>query len=101
METTKQTDYLQVTLWKALSILAGSVLVAIVGTAFTVGGVLNVDHFTVLANAKEIISLQDDKVDQDVYDVQQEAIIQQLKTLNTTLGEVLTETRELICNTTA
>lgn len=93
MAEAQQTNYLQISFWKALSVLAGAILVTIVGTAFTVGGILNNDHFITLANARNIEVLQEEKVDQDVYDVQQEAIIKQLETLNETVEEVLKELR--------
>lgn len=93
MEENNQANYLQISFWKALSVLAGAILVAIVGTSITIGGILNTDHFATIANAKNIELLKEEKVDQDVYDVQQEAIIQQLEKLNTTVDEVLIELR--------
>lgn len=93
MAEVKHDNYLQISFWKALSILATSVLVTIVGTAFAVGGVLNSDHFTLVSAIEDIDRLEEEKVDQDVYDLQQEAILKQLKTLNTNMEKVLIEVR--------
>ena len=94
MADTQQTNYLQISFWKALSILASAILVTIVGTAFTVGGVLNSDHFTLVSAIENIERLEEEKVDQDIYDLQQEAIIKELEILNGTVTEVLIELKK-------
>lgn len=77
-----------VDLWKALGALGTAILVSSVGTAFTVGSVLNSDHF-LLANATEDIkTLQGTSVRYDVYTVQQRYITEQLENINKELAKI-------------
>ena len=46
-------------LFKALSIVGTAILVAIVSTAFATVGILNGDHFALIANANDIADLQE------------------------------------------
>ena len=56
----------QISAWKAISILAGAVLVSIVGTAFTVANTVNSDHFLTVSNTDRISAIEKTTVRQDV-----------------------------------
>lgn len=63
-----------ISLQKAMAIIVGAILTSVVGTAFTVGSILNSDHFTTMANAKEIEILTNNKIDRSVYEANQVAL---------------------------
>lgn len=63
--TTDQQAY-QISAWKAASIVAGAVIVSIVGTAFTVFSVLNSDHFLLLSATARLDAIEQTAVRRDV-----------------------------------
>ncbi len=79
---------IQVSFWKAFSIVAGAILVSIVGTAFTVGSIVNSDHFLLANTTDRVVSLEQNTVRKDVYEIQQEQII-------TSLNEIKDQLRSL------
>lgn len=73
------TKTLTIDLWKALGILGGAVLVAIVTTAFAAGRTLNADHFTTLATASDVAEIKTSYVRSDVYTANQTALTSSLR----------------------
>lgn len=79
-----------ISLQKALAIVVGAVLTSVVGTAFTVGSILNSDHFTTLANAREIEVLTTNKMDKAVYEANQVALKEDLTEMKTDIKAIKT-----------
>lgn len=77
---------IEIGFWKATSILAGAILVSIVGTAFTLGSILNSDHFLLANTVDQLNSLEENTVRRDVYEVQQAQIIKELGEIKTLLN---------------
>lgn len=75
--TQAEHNIIAIGLWKAFAIVAGAVLVAIVGTAFTVGAVLNSDHFTLVTAIDDISELKTNKQDKTVSDLRYQQLLDQ------------------------
>lgn len=73
------TKTLTIDLWKALGILGGAVLVAVVTTAFAAGRTINSDHFATLATAADVAEIKTSYVRSDVYTANQAAITSSLR----------------------
>lgn len=77
---------IEIGFWKATSILAGAILVSIVGTAFTLGSILNSDHFLLASTVDQLNTLEENTVRKDVYEVQQAQIIKELGEIKSLLN---------------
>lgn len=77
--TFSEQKIIQVSFWKAFTVLSGAVLVSIVGTAFTIGSILNTDHFTLVRAVDDITDLKTTKLDKDIYELQTQQIINKLQ----------------------
>lgn len=73
------TQGIRVSAWKAFGVVASTILVTFVGTAFTIGGILNADHFTVLSHGVRISALEDKQLTKELYEADQRATQIQLK----------------------
>jgi len=74
---------IEIGFWKATSILAGAILVSIVGTAFTLGSILNSDHFLLASTVDRVDEIETVMVRKDVYEIQQTQIMNALKEIKT------------------
>ena len=79
----------QISAWKAISILAGAVLVSVVGTAFTVANTVNSDHFLTVSNTDRISAIEETSVRQDV-------LVEQLTPMRADIAEIKTDIKQLI-----
>ncbi len=79
----------QISAWKAISILAGAVLVSVVGTAFAVAGTLNSDHFLTVSNTDRISAIEETSVRQDV-------LVEQLTPMRNDIVEIKTDIKLLL-----
>lgn len=77
---------IEIGFWKATSILAGAILISIVGTAFTLGSLLNSDHFLLASTVDKLTLLETTTVRKDVYEVQQAQIIKELGEIKSLLN---------------
>lgn len=82
----KTQKIIEIGYWKAVSIVSGAILVSIVGTAFSVGTVLNSDHFALVRAVDDISDLKVVKLDKQVYELQYEYIRQQLDEIKKAVG---------------
>lgn len=79
---------LKINAFALLGLIGSTIIVSIIGTAFTIGGTLNTDHFLLSTTAQavtEIKSNQELYVRQDVYDANQTAILTSLRDIKNTL----------------
>lgn len=60
-----EAKYIQVSFWKALAIVSGSVLVSVVGTAFTIANTGVSDHFLLVRAVERIETLEEETVPKD------------------------------------
>lgn len=81
-----QQKIIEISYWKAVSIVAGAVLVSIVGTAFTIGSTLNSDHFLLARTVDKVDELDQTTVKEDVYEIQQRQILQELREIKEQLA---------------
>lgn len=79
----------QISAWKAVSILAGSVLVSVVGTAFALAGTLNSDHFLTVSNTDRISAIEKTTVRQDV-------LVEQLAPMRADILEIKADIKLLV-----
>lgn len=81
----------QITAWKALAIVGGSILVSIVGTAFAVGSTLNSDHFLTVSNTDRISAIEKTTVRQDVLTEQLTPMREDIKEIKADIHQLLRE----------
>lgn len=79
---------IQVSFWKAATILASAVLVSIVGTAFTVARVINSDHFLLARTVDDVAELKTGKLDVAIYEIQQQQITKDLEEIKRMIREL-------------
>ena len=84
----------QISAWKAVSILAGSVLISVVGTAFALAGTLNSDHFLTVSNTDRISAIEKTTVRQDV-------LFEQLKPMSDDISEMKADIKLLLRESTS
>ena len=89
IEVMAQEQAYQISAWKAISILAGAVLVSVVGTAFTVANTVNSDHFLTVSNTDRISAIEETSVRQDV-------LVEQLTPMRADIAEIKTDIKQLI-----
>lgn len=89
------TQGIRVSAWKAFGVVATSVLVTFVGTVFTVGSILNADHFTVLSHTGQINALKEEQLTKELYEADQRAVKLQLETLTKGINDLTTSHNEL------
>ena len=65
----------------AVSIIAGAMLTGLVTGAFSVVGILNSDHFTVIALDSKVKEIETTMVRKDVHELQLQVIDQKVDTL--------------------
>lgn len=77
-----------ISVWTAMGILGTSIIVSVVGTAFTVGRTLNTDHFTLVRTADSVAEIKASYVNKDVYSANQESINSSLRDIKNQLSAI-------------
>jgi len=83
---------IEISFWRAVSIVVGAILTTAVGTTVTIFTVLNRDHFSLIAALGRIDAVEDREqlyVRKDVQDSNDRAVQQQLKELNEKVDAIL------------
>lgn len=87
-----QTKVIEIPFWKALSVVSGAVLVSIVGTTFTVGTVLNTDHFVLARTVDEVAELKQKKADSALIEYRLNEIDKKLSNLDSKIDSLALRT---------
>lgn len=84
----------QITAWKAFSILAGAVIVSIVGTTFGLISTYNNDHFRVERNSLRLDQVEAEMVRKDVLDERLTPMQQDIAEIKLDIKELLRQERQ-------
>lgn len=79
---------IQISFWKAVSVISGAVLVTIVGTTFAVARVINSDHFLLARTVDDVSQLKERKLDANIYEIHQQQILDRFDRLETAIREM-------------
>lgn len=83
----EENKYIKVSFWKALAIVAGAILVSVVGTAFTIANTGVSDHFLLVRAVERIDELEENVIPKDEILIRLDVLNERIRVNNELIKE--------------